>query len=289
MSQAHASHVFERLEEFAEPLLAEDAPNGDLTTEALGLNGRRGHVAFFARGDMTIAGTELAAAMFRRRGVPVVLHRRSGERVKGGTLLIAGDGDAADLHLVFKAAQTMVETLSGMATAARAMVDAVEAVDPNVRVACTRKAFPGGRRLSHVAVTAGGAILHRAGLSETILIFEEHRTFLHDQPLAAVVEKLRCVAPERKIAIEVDDVEEARDAIEAGFDILQLERFSVASVAEVAAMARQRPTPALIAAAGGVTAANAADYVRAGAGLIVTSAPFGAPPCDVSVSIVEVR
>jgi molybdenum transport protein len=267
----------------------EDAACGDLTTEALGLHGRRGHVVFFARGPMTIAGIELAVAMFMRRGVPVVLHRRSGEQVNGGAQLLSGDGDAADLHLVFKAAQTMVETLSGMATAARAMVDTVKAVNPNVRVACTRKAFPGGRRLSHVAVTAGGAILHRAGLSETILIFAEHRAFLRDKPLAAIVDRLRHVSPEKKIAIEVDDVAEAREAIDAGFDTLQLERFSVAAVGEVAELARARTIPPLIAAAGGVTVANAADYVRAGAGMIVTSAPFGAPPADVDVSIAEVQ
>jgi len=290
MPQAHASsHAFERLDGLAEPLLVEDAGGGDLTTEALGLHGRRGHVAFFARSAMTVAGTELAAAMFRRRGVPVALHRRSGETVTSGAQLLSGDGDASDLHLVFKAAQTLVETLSGMATAARAMVNAVEAVDPNVRVACTRKAFPGGRRLSHVAVTAGGAILHRSGLSETILIFAEHRAFLREQPLAAVMDRLRHVAPEKKIAIEVDDVAEAREAVEAGFDILQLERFPLSAVAEVAELARTRPIPPLIAAAGGVTVANAADYVRAGAGMIVTSAPFGAPPADVSVSIAEVR
>ena len=57
----------------------------------------------------------------------------------------------------------------------------------------------------------------------------------------------------------------------------------------MAALARARPIPPLVAAAGGVTVANAADYVRAGAGMIVTSAPFGAPPADVSVSIAEVQ
>ena len=100
---------------------------------------------------------------------------------------------------------------------------------------------------------------------------------------------LRRVAPEKKIAIEVDDVKEAREAIDAGFDILQLERFSIAEVSEVAALANACPAPPLIAAAGGVTVANAADYVRAGAGMIVTSAPFGAPPADVNVSIAEVK
>jgi molybdenum transport protein len=80
----------------------------------------------------------------------------------------------------------LVEILSGIANAARAIVDAVEAVDPNLRVACTRKTFPGGRRLSHLAVKAGGAILHQSGLSETILDFAEHRAFLGDEPLASV-------------------------------------------------------------------------------------------------------
>jgi molybdenum transport protein len=88
-----------------------------------------------------------------------------------------------------------------------------------------------------------------------------------------------------KIAIEVGSVAEARQAIEAGFDVIQLEKFGVAEVAEVAAIARRVAAPPLIAAAGGVTAANAAGYVRAGAGLIVTSAPYWAPPRDVCVRI----
>ena len=75
---------------------------------------------------------------------------------------------------------------------------------------------------------------------------------------------------------------EAREAIEAGFDVIQLEKFPVAAVAEVAAIARGRASPPLIAAEGGV---NPAEYVRAGAGLIVTSAPYAAAPRDVCVTI----
>ncbi len=273
MSDGSRSRLFERLDALAEALVAEDAPGGDLTTEALGLDGRRGRIVFSARGAMTVAGIELAAAMLRRSGAAVALHRRSGERVDAGAALLAGEGDAADLHLAWKASQTLIEVLSGIATAARAIVDAVEAVDRDVRVACTRKAFPGGRRLSHLAVKAGGAILHRENLSETILVFAEHRAFLHGEPLASIAERLRRAAPEKKIAVEVGAVAEAIEAIEAGFDVVQLEKFSVADVAEVAAFARGRAAPPLIAAAGGVNALNAADTVRAGAGLIVTSAP----------------
>ena len=161
-----------------------------------------------------------------------------------------------------------------MATAARAIVNAVEAVDPHVRVACTRKTFPGGRRLSQMAVRAGGAIVHRAGLSETILVFAEHLAFLPGETEASLAARLRREAPEKKLAIEVGSVEQARRAIEAGFDVIQCEKFSVDAVGEVAAIARAASTRALIAAAGGVNAANASAYVKAGAGLIVTSAPY---------------
>jgi molybdenum transport protein len=139
---------------------------------------------------MTVAGVEVAAAMLRRRGATVALVCRSGERIAAGAKLLSGEGGTAGLHLAWKASQTLLEILSGIATAARTIVEAVEAVDPNVRVACTRKTFPGGRRLSHLAVKAGGAILHRAGLSETILVFAEHRAFLRDEPLASIAERL---------------------------------------------------------------------------------------------------
>ena len=288
MSEVSRFRLFERLDDLADALLAEDAPGGDLTTELLGLCGRPGHIGFSARTAMTVAGVELAAAMLRRRGAAVTLHRRSGDGVEAGAALLSGEGDAAELHLAWKASQTLVEVLSGIATGARAIVEAVEAVDPNVRVACTRKTFPGGRRLTHLAVKAGGAILHRTGLSETILVFAEHRAFLGGEALASVAGRLKRAAPEKKIAIEVGDVAEARAAIEAGFDVIQLEKFPVAAVAEVAALARGWASPPLIAAAGGVNVANAAGYVRAGAGLIVTSAPYSAPPRDVAVSITAV-
>jgi molybdenum transport protein len=225
---------------------------------------------------MIVAGVELAEAS----GAAITLDCRSGDRLEAGAVLLSGQGDAAGLHLAWKASQTLVEFLSGIASAARAIVDAVEAVDPNVRVACTRKTFPGGRRLSHLAVRAGGAILHRTGLSETILVFAEHRAFLGDEPLASVASRLRRAAPEKKAAVE-----EAREAIEVGFDVVQLEKFTAEAVQEVAAFARPKARPPLIAAAGGVTASNAAAFVRAGAGLIVTSAPFSAPPRDVAVTL----
>jgi molybdenum transport protein len=268
--------------------LGEDVGFGDLTTEALGLSGRAGRIRFAARGAFVLAGVDLAAAMFSGAGVRLEIARRDGDRLADGEVFLVGEGDAAALHRVWKSAQTLVEALSGMATAARALVDAVASVDANVRVACTRKTFPGARRLSHLAVKAGGAILHRVGLSETILVFAEHRAFLPEQSLEALAARLKRAAPEKKIGIEVGDVAEARAAIAAGFDVIQLEKFSLAQVAEVARLAAGRPAAPVIAAAGGVNASNAAEFVRAGATLIVTSAPYQAPPREVQVTLAPV-
>jgi len=274
-----------RREEWAKALLAEDVGGGDLTTEALTLSGRSGRIRFSARGNYTLAGVEIAERMLQLCGLRAKRARYSGQLVASGDLLLEGEGDAAALHAGWKAAQTLVEALSGIATAARAIVDAVEAVDTNVRVACTRKTFPGARALCHEAVRAGGAILHRAGLGETILVFPEHVAFLDGASLAEVAARLRRQAPEKKLGVEVGSVAAAGEAIGAGFDVIQLEKFSPALLAEVAALARACKTPPLVAAAGGVTLANAADYVRAGAGLIVTSAPYAASPREVQVRI----
>jgi molybdenum transport protein len=187
--------------------------------------------------------------------------------------------------LSWKAAQTLTEILSGIATATRALVDAVEAVNPDVKVACSRKTVPLTRQLSAMAIRAGGAINHRLGLSETILVFAEHRAFLPEASFKELAARLRREAPEKKRGIEVATVAEACEAIEAGFEVVQLEKMQPAGVAAVADFARASNAGTLAVAAGGIGPANARAYVEAGAGLIVSSWPYTAKPADVAVTI----
>jgi molybdenum transport protein len=124
--------------------------------------------------------------------------------------------------------------------------------------------------------------MHRLGLSETLLLFAEHRLFLDEVP-AHTVARLRRAQPEKKIVVEVCDGTEALRWTQAGADVLQLEKFSPAAVADCRREIHKLPAWPLLAAAGGVRADNAAAYVAAGADLLVTSAPFTAPPRDVQV------
>lgn len=268
-----------------EALLREDAPYGDLTSEALGVSGRAGTIQFAARAQMVVAAIDEAAAILRLAGVAVRWRAPAGSVAAPGDRLLEGAGPAEALLRAWKVAQTLTEIWSGVATAARALVDAATAIRPEIVVACTRKNVPGTKALAMAAIKAGGATPHRLGLSETILVFPEHRVFRPGVEMAQIARELKARAPEKKIVVEVNGVEEAIAAAHAGFDVVQLEKFSPEAVALVAASLSGLTLRPLLAAAGGIHPANAHDYAVAGADVLVTSWPYTARPADVAVTI----
>ncbi len=268
-----------------ETLLHDDAPCGDVTTFALGIGRRPGRMAFRARHDMTLCGAEEALRMGQLRGLRASgPGRASGERLAAGETILILEGEAAALHQVWKTAQTLMEYLSGIATATADIVAAARRGNPEVGVACTRKNFPGTKAAALKAVLCAGASPHRLSLSETVLVFAEHRCFLGDESPEATVRRLRRQWPERTVVVEVSDETEALRWQQAGADILQLEKLPPEAVDRIR---RQCPATARtrIAAAGGINSANAEAYARAGADILVTSAPYFAPPRDVAVTL----
>ncbi|KAB2922639.1 MAG: ModD protein [Dechloromonas sp.] len=264
-----------------ERLLGEDAPSGDATTFALAIGRCHGRLDFRARFDMVVCGSEEARRMGELRGLAAVgTVVASGTALAPGERILALEGDAAALHAVWKTAQTLMEYLSGIATATAEIVSAARSGEPDCAVVCTRKNFPGTKAATIKAVLAGGASPHRLSLSETLLVFAEHRAFLSETP-AATVARLRRQWPERAVVVEVGNEREARTWAAAGADILQLEKWPVDAVA---ALAQQIPGMR-IAAAGGINATNAAAYARAGSRILVTSAPYFAGPRDVAVTL----
>jgi molybdenum transport protein len=200
-------------------------------------------------------------------------------------MILEASGTAAAIHQGWKVAQTLIEIWSGVATAARAIVEAASAVSPNIVVACTRKNVPGAKSYAVRAVRAGGAVMHRLGLSETILVFPEHRAFLGAEPLHDTVTRLRRGAPEKKLVVEATAIEDAVAAAAAGFDVIQAEKFDPAAIDTLRQRLASEGLRPIIAAAGGINADNAAAYAKAGADILVTSSPYLARPRDVQVNI----
>jgi molybdenum transport protein len=271
-----------------ERLLEDDVPYGDLTTEALGIGASAGVMHFAARDPMVLVMAEDAAAIIELAGCHVELSALSGTSLVPGAPILTAHGPAAALLRSWKVAQTLIEVWSGVATATRAIVDAARGVSPEIAIACTRKNIPGTKRFAVAAVKAGGAVMHRLGLSETVLVFPEHRAFLGKGLFIETVERLRRAAPEKRLVAEVNDFQSAIELAVGGFDVIQAEKFTAEEIATLVARMKamgsvwNRP---LVAAAGGINAGNAAAYARAGADILVTSSPYLARPCDVQVRI----
>jgi len=263
-------------------LIAEDAPYGDVTTRALGIGGHKGRMTFVARHPLVLSGAAIAARMVERLGGRVLSVAADGGGMDAESLVLSADGAAASLHMAWKVAQTVVDWSSGIATATASIVTAAQSVSPHVRIAVARKAPPGTRKLAVAAVHDGGAEMHRCGLSETVLIFPEHRVFMGDNPIADAVAAARTQAPERMIVVEVTSPGDAISAAAAGAQVVQLEKLTPDEVRSVAGSIHGK---CLIAAAGGIRADNAAQYAAAGADILVTSAPYAAVPAEIKVMI----
>src|SRR6266702_58424 len=190
-----------------EELLADDVPYGDLTTDALGIGAVSGSMQFTARDAMVLALAEDAAAIIELAGCRVELFASSGTMLEQGSPILTAHGPASALLRSWKVAQTLIEIWSGVATATRAILDEARFVSPEAAVACTRKNTPGVKGFAVAAVRAGGAAMHRLGLSESVLVFPDHLTFLPDEPLEHIAARLRRGAPEKMLVIEVGNVD----------------------------------------------------------------------------------
>jgi len=206
----------------------EDAPAGDLTSAALAPLGRcRAEIRAKAAG--VVAGVAEASALFTHYGVSVEPALADGDACGPGSLVMTLDGEAEGILLVERTALNLLSRMSGIATATRAMVTAAERIRPTLRIAATRKTCPGMRELDKKAVVIGGGEAHRAGLSDMILIKDNHLKIL---PLEEAVRRARNRAPSGRIEVEVTGTGEAIRAAEAGAGIVMFDNMDPASIGE---------------------------------------------------------
>jgi len=268
-------------------LLGDDVPHGDLTTRSLGIGERRTRMQIRCRrSDMTAACVLEASRMCEMAGLVVEFVVPEGSLLREGDTLLRATGSAAAVHQAWKAVQNLIDFAGGIATYTRKMVDAARAVNPNIVVATTRKTPPFAKKIAIKSVEAGGGVAHRLGLSESLLVFEEHRCFFdNDDALHEALLHVKRQNPEKPLVIEVHSLEEARVFARMGSDILQLEKFPLTELKSSITTLRGEFPHLRIIATGGITLDNVADYAASGADIIVTSAPYSAPSADVKVQI----
>jgi len=265
-----------------EKLLLEDLQYLDLTTSVLGMGSVEGVARVFFRESGVVACSEEAARIYELAGAKVKYFVRSGELVQGNQLVLEAEGEASSLHLAWRVAQTLLSYASSVATYTRRMVEKARRVNPRVKIAATRQTPPGSRPFYIKAVLAGGGIVHRQSLSDSILIFNNHLAFLGEPKVSGAVRRALEHAGGRGAGIEVGSLEEALEAVRSGAYYIQFERPDPRLLGEWVKKIREVDGRVVIGVAGGITLENVEEYASTGVDLIVTSAPYRARPIDVS-------
>lgn len=269
-------------------LIREDVPFFDLTSFELGLDREKARIACFTREDCVVCGTEEADEIFRRLGIETQSLIYSGESARAGDELIVGTGESVKVLTAWKVIQNLIDHTSGIATKTKKFTDTVHAINPDLAVLTTRKMFSGTRALSIKAIMAGGAVPHRLGISETILIFAQHINLLGGfEILLERLSSMKYSCCEKKILVETSDLNQALACLRAGADGIQLEKLSAEELKQICAEIRKEYPDAVLLGAGGINEENVSEYARASINGIVTTSLYNAKPVDVGVRITK--
>jgi nicotinate-nucleotide pyrophosphorylase (carboxylating) len=260
--------------------LDEDLRGGDVTTDAIVPPDARGRGVFLVKADCVLAGLDVALEAFRQLdpGVQATLWKRDGEPCEAGEEAAAITGLARALLSGERTALNFLQRLSGIATQARAFVNAA---DGHATILDTRKTTPMLRVLEKYAVRAGGATNHRVGLFDAILIKDNHIRIAGG--VRQAIEMARAGHPRLPIEVEAQTLEEVEEALDAHADIVLVDNMPIDAIRGAVRRARGH---AKVEISGGVTLDRIPELASTGADFISVGAlTHSAPAIDISFEI----
>ena len=254
-------------------------PGGDVTSALLPMD-LEGEAIILAKSTLVIAGAEAFAEVFEQVDplVQVNFQKVDGDTAEPGETIGQVNGPARSLLIGERTALNLMQRLSGVATMARAAVEAV--ADTQAKIVDTRKTTPGFRSLEKAAVRAGGALNHRMNLSDGVLIKDNHIGALGGVTRAIEAAKRRAHHL-LKIECEVSTLEEVDEAVAAGADIILLDNMSNEMMREAVDRIAGR---ALTEASGNMTLERLPEVAKTGVDLISMGAlTHSAQAADISL------
>lgn len=270
------------LKNIIESALAEDMGHGDVTTFNLVEANQKGCGEFLAKQSGVIAGMPIAQLVFASMDPDsqFTAFKSDGDRINPGDKLGVVQGSLRSLLVAERLALNFMQRLSGIATITARMVEL--AANPAVRILDTRKTTPGLRMLEKYAVRVGGGFNHRFGLYDGAMIKDNH--IIAAGGIEIAVKKLKATIPATiKIEVEVENLEQLEEALEAGADIIMLDNMEPEMIEQAVDKVRGR---AFLEASGGIGAHNIARYAATGVDAISLGAlTHSATSLDISFNL----
>ncbi|MEM3712505.1 MAG: carboxylating nicotinate-nucleotide diphosphorylase [Thermoproteota archaeon] len=270
--------------------LSEDIPFWDLTSELIPPNVSCEAVVI-AKEDGVSACCEDIAPVLKRMGFEVDILKKSGEEFKAGEHVMWIKGNMRKLLNIERLLLNILSQTFGIATLTRRFIEKARKLNPNIRIAATRKVKPGFQYFEKRAIIAAGGDTHRLNLSDMILIKENHLKYFGS--VREAVRKAKEVASfSSKIEVEVSNAEEAVEAAETGADIIMLDNCTPEKVKSAIKMLEQKGlrNKVLVEVSGGIKLENLEDYVKTGADIISSGElTHSAKIIDISLEVVKVE
>jgi len=262
----------EQVDNIIDLALAEDISHGDVTTEVLIPPGLQGKASLLVKAKGILAGGEVAKRVFLKvnPSLTVEVLIQDGVQVKPGDIAATISGSVFSILKAERVALNFLQRLSGIASQTAQYVAKTHGLAVNITD--TRKTTPGLRLLEKYAVRLGGGQNHRFHLGDGILIKDNHIAALRalGMSLKDIIAKAKQNAPHGlKVEVEVNTIQEALDATEAGADIIMLDNMSPDEMRHIVSLVSGRVK---IEASGGITLANLRAVAETGINLISVGA-----------------
>ncbi|MCI6930164.1 MAG: carboxylating nicotinate-nucleotide diphosphorylase, partial [Methanobrevibacter boviskoreani] len=248
---------------FIEDMLKEDKGFGDITSEALIPKDQEIYAIIVSKDVGVAAGMDIVEEMFLEEGIKTVKLVEDGNLIEKGDILFKLKGNARKILLLERTALNITMRMSGVATATNDICRKVHDVNPNLRIAGTRKTSPGFSIFDKEAITIGGGDSHRYGLDDMVLIKDNHIAAVGSVE-EALKRALDNVSFSKKIEIEVETIEDAINVAGLGADIIMLDNFYPDKAQECIEKLEELDLRdnVLIEISGGITSDNIMDYAK---------------------------
>lgn len=261
---------------------AEDIGVGDITTESTVRSSQNAIGTLQAKSGGVIAGLPVVERTFKKLDASLTFRTlvSDGDNVDQGTPIAEVQGKAKSILSAERTALNFIQRLSGVATLTAQFVNAVK--DYDVKIVDTRKTTPGWRALQKYAVRIGGGHNHRFGLYDAVLIKDNH--IVAAGGIRSAVQHARENAPHTtKIEVEVENITQVNEALDAGADILLLDNMSNETMHKAVMQINNR---AITEASGGIHLQTVKAVAATGVDLISVGAlTHSAMPMDINLTL----
>jgi len=257
--------VDEKVREF----LLEDLGFGDITTDSIISEDLQTEATVFCKEDAVVAGLEEASKVFTILGCTVKLLKEDGASVRAGTPVMQISGSGKAILKGERTALNILVRMSGIATATQKALAEARKVSSRVRVACTRKTAPGLSCFDKKAVELGGGDTHRFRLDDCVLIKDNHLKLVGSVKEAVQRAKER-VSFTKKVEVEVETLNQAIEAVEAGADMVMLDNMQPMEILGVLKELERKKLreKVLVEASGRITEENIKEYAKTGVDIL---------------------